>query len=569
MAPIVLEARVKNLIQTEAEWLLEDPIILDGEIAYVRFGNFVNTKAGNGSKKFSQLEYNLEKPAQPVGILKPTDNPGPASEPRFWFAEKGLLPILGLEVTGALGIVLDNGLHYGVANFNIDQTEVLGKIDAVDDATKAAQDLKFINNVNAKWGVVDKDLTPLLTINANDELDAAGLSKELISKIKSPIYDLMFPNTENTKYIYGILDIDGRIVLGVDDRGRVVFESASAPILDNSRYLYAILDSEQKILFAILEDGTLEGTFKKTELELENLRSVLDSNYSILVPCFGDSLTQGHEFMGVTPWPKILQGLVGPQYKIINCGVGGETVPTISFRQGGVPGILTGGFDLPANTAKVEVANLLAIGNNIVSAKAKPGDDVLRPLLQGDGQSINPCIVDGVECTLTFDSNKYYLQRNVPATAPKAVPAGSVIYTKASRNYRKSKAAVYFMGQNGGYTSIAELVEYYKALIEFNGTKDYIIIGLHTGTPAERADLERLMLSEFGLRYFNLRRYFSTEALEDLGLTPTYEDSVAMAAGTFPPSLWLSPTDSVHANTLGNTAIANKVYNIFKQLGTF
>jgi len=119
MLPTVLEARVKNLIQTEAEWLIQDPVILDGEIAYVRFGNFVNTKAGNGTKKFSQLDYNLEKPAQPTGVLKPTDNPGAPNGPRFWFAEKAVYPHIGLEITGDAGIIVDNGESYSAANFNV------------------------------------------------------------------------------------------------------------------------------------------------------------------------------------------------------------------------------------------------------------------------------------------------------------------------------------------------------------------------------------------------------------------------------------------------------------------
>jgi|GEM_PF-2543588 len=130
MPPIVLEARVKNLIQTEAEWLAEDPVILDGEVAYVRFGNFVNTKAGDGVKRFSQLQYNLEKPAQPVGVLKPSDVPGPANSPRFWFAEKGVYPnVGGLEVSGNAGVIIDNGVSYQVANFEIDLAGYASLID--------------------------------------------------------------------------------------------------------------------------------------------------------------------------------------------------------------------------------------------------------------------------------------------------------------------------------------------------------------------------------------------------------------------------------------------------------
>lgn len=52
-----------NLGYTEPEWLIQDPVILDFEVAWVRFGPeedpIYRGKIGFGGKKFSELKYNI------------------------------------------------------------------------------------------------------------------------------------------------------------------------------------------------------------------------------------------------------------------------------------------------------------------------------------------------------------------------------------------------------------------------------------------------------------------------------------------------------------------------------
>ncbi|WP_231424035.1 hypothetical protein [Pedobacter sp. Leaf250] len=210
MLPIVLEARVKNLIQTEAEWLAEDPEILDGEIAYVRFGNFVNTKAGNGSKRFSELQYNLEKPAQPVGVLKPSDQPGPANAPRFWFAEKGIYPNLGLEVTGNAGVIIDNGASYSVANFNIDLTSYpkFSDLDPILHELEIKNESLITPAVYQVSSLEDRLLTTAHP-NPNNKGWGYGLLKNQFSGLFNLISSYLYcrtPGQKVTMYIYATSD---------------------------------------------------------------------------------------------------------------------------------------------------------------------------------------------------------------------------------------------------------------------------------------------------------------------------------------------------------------------------
>lgn len=65
----ILEARVKQKVDTEPNWLANDITILDGEQAFVvNDNNFpVNFKIGDGTKKFSELPYFIGGAILPSG----------------------------------------------------------------------------------------------------------------------------------------------------------------------------------------------------------------------------------------------------------------------------------------------------------------------------------------------------------------------------------------------------------------------------------------------------------------------------------------------------------------------
>lgn len=109
MSTQIIEARVKNLIQTETEWLAANPVILKGEVAYVQFGNQVNTKVGDGIKTFSQLTYNLQVPSAFMGNAQKNTNPGIPLIPSFYFpSETGVYPNFGglsIDIAEGLNII--------------------------------------------------------------------------------------------------------------------------------------------------------------------------------------------------------------------------------------------------------------------------------------------------------------------------------------------------------------------------------------------------------------------------------------------------------------------------------
>jgi lysophospholipase L1-like esterase len=131
---------------------------------------------------------------------------------------------------------------------------------------------------------------------------------------------------------------------------------------------------------------------------------------------------------------------------------------------------------------------------------------------------------------------------------------------------------IIFIGQNGGYDDINDLIAQQRAIIshqkmsELNQGK-FIIVGLHTGTEDSRRELEAAMQAEYGDQYINLRDYMATSGLKDAGIEPTEEDKEMMADGMTPASLMNS--DKLHFNEAGYKLIGNLIYERMDELGYF
>lgn len=84
-----------------------------------------------------------------------------------------------------------------------------------------------------------------------------------------------------------------------------------------------------------------------------------------------------------------------------------------------------------------------------------------------------------------------------------------------SKNYRNADYAILWCWQNGGYTDNDDLVTQLNNMISHLPTDKYLIIGLHIGTATNRSEQEQLLEKTFGDKFFNWRRYVSTNALSD------------------------------------------------------
>lgn len=316
------------------------------------------------------------------------------------------------------------------------------------------------------------------------------------------------------------------------------------------------------------------------KMQRKKIKELAENSDTIQVTNWGDSLTagagssnhtnqetvlnsiklKGYSDLSLTATDSItysimMQNLLGDKYHVTNCGVGGENINTIAARLGANLAYPTQEFTLPIDTTAVNIGNTYfssAWGENIT------------PLLQGEGNSVNPCYVQGIECTLQWTGSNYTIQRVSKGDREITFSVKTPIILSGSKLYRNTKLSVIWCWQNGGYSDDNELIEKLDKIINHVGTQNYLIIGLHSGTAETRQAQEELLSNKYGDKFFNWREYVSTNAMYDFGLSPTEGDLTEMAKGSIPKSLL---HDNVHLCAAGYAILGYKIIERFKDLG--
>jgi hypothetical protein len=352
-------------------------------------------------------------------------------------------------------------------------------------------------------------------------------------------------------------------------------------------------DKELSDYYAGVSDE-LRTNEKEVENKISTAYDKISSDFATYLPgivCWGDSLTVGAGGDG-TNYPKVLKSLIdenlvdkfdayalanayGAAYldtniysldsvTVVNEGVGGETTNTILGRNGAVPFVLDGKLTIPSGTSPV-----------VITFRSENGKSV-APLRQG-GAGVNPVTIAGIEGTLSIEQESYiskdytYYFTRSEAGDEVTVDEGTEINTSASSE-NLDYIPVVFIGQNGGYDDIDDLIAQQRAIINHQTLSEenqgkFIIVGLHTGTAQDRSELEAAMLDEYGDQYINLREYMSTSGLEDAGIEATEEDKEMMKDGMTPTSLMVN--DKLHFNSYGYELIGNLIYQKMDELGYF
>lgn len=353
--------------------------------------------------------------------------------------------------------------------------------------------------------------------------------------------------------------------------------------------LYAICNSKGKVIKSA-KMGVSANTYITTEIEIPSkgvelylnefsnktyplvvnkimIINISKINGKVIVSCWGDSLTRG---VGVgssysKAFPYVLYGLLDGR-EVINCGVGGENTVNIASRQGGLPNIVKP-FTIPADTNKLEIELTNIYGDS--AGILLQGGSALDPITVKYVMTaqINPCSINGVEGTLTYENGKYYFSRSEKGESV-IVSRPTTLITYAMKSMRDN-INIIWLGTNGGFSTSSELIEYIDAMIDYMTpiNKKYIVFGIHhlVSTVTETFEMiEKNMTLHFGRHYINQRKYMLEYGLSDAGITPTVEDTTAISQGKIPPSLLY---DDVHYNDKGYNIIATLAYERGKELG--
>lgn len=327
----------------------------------------------------------------------------------------------------------------------------------------------------------------------------------------------------------------------------------------NEKKITAVNDSQLEQMRLDYEREAEEEERERLEKEahFESIREDIPG-----IVCWGDDMTYGKGGINFS-YPFVLENLLldnGYSLPVFNNGVSGEDSLTVLGRAGAIP-YVTNNFKIENHT-----------DINELSIRSSYNGEEVNPLLRKRNPGINPCSIKGVSGTLyglvaSSDLDKvyqfYFARSNTGETV--MVSDGTEIVTNGTtyRDYINIVA----IGENGGYTSNEVLVDQYLRFVEYlKGSKNgesYLFLGITKGSAEENKELENEMSINFGEHYINLREYLSTNAMKDLGITPTEEDNKMMAEGRVPRSLKF---DENTLNDDGYRAVGQLVYKKLTEL---
>lgn len=320
-----------------------------------------------------------------------------------------------------------------------------------------------------------------------------------------------------------------------------------------------------------------------------------DEDKSKVVVCWGDSLTAPHVSGGIRStikklikgddsYPSILEDKLGKGYRVVNCGVGGETTLSIMGRQGAFPIKLA--HDIIIFNSEKSKFNKFIGNSDITVFESTFNNEKATPLIQSgwnetSSSNFNPCIINGKPFTIKSESQfwredgkyqfeyNYFIESNEIATKTDTLKKGSIIETNAMQKLRNVYANVFFMGQNGGFKDASELIAQYKAMIKYSNCDKYIIIGYHKPNGSmpninRMMEMEDSLTNAFGNHYINLRSYLVKDGLKDADLTPSQIDTDSIMQNQVPLQLLI---DGTHFTSIGYALVGKLVAKRFKELG--
>jgi hypothetical protein len=322
---------------------------------------------------------------------------------------------------------------------------------------------------------------------------------------------------------------------------------------------------------SIIRDVTTKSSkIYNIEQEIDNIKNNLPtpSESANEVHLWGDSLTDGSGSTSGNDYPSKLQALLGSSYTVKNYGLAGEGCRKIAARRGAVPYYVEP-FTIPASGSVAGVVVKDWEGTTVSNLFMRGGqfDATWYSLSKF---AINPVSINGVLGNLkqTASGASSYTFERLETGSELALTRPTLLSTYGNR-LSENYVDVYWMGTNDSTSpnNYAFMIQYIKYMVERNDCNDrYIVIGLTSKQydSTIESDNDKIR-SEFGRHFLDVRKYLMAYGLQDAGLTPTTDDTNAIASGSVPPSLM--KTDLVHFNDYGYNIIANQVHKKGIELG--
>ena len=295
----------------------------------------------------------------------------------------------------------------------------------------------------------------------------------------------------------------------------------------------------------------------------------------LIVTCFGDSMTEGMGVGESSRYPSVLQGLIGDDYLVQNAGDRGELTTDIMARQGGMSIFTNKSITFAAGQKQVKIGSgtdrgFIADDGRNLAWTSPFGRDLL----------LDKVTINGETYRIKFENYEHssksantYLVREGGTTNLKSVTIqkGSKAVFEVTSVSKSNYCDIYFMGFNGGYSNVDELVAQHKQMIAYHGNDHYIIvIPYNQWDKTANMSMYNKFKAAFGNHAVDLVEYLANGGMEAQGFTPTDEDKENIAAGIVPLSLRLTANKGeIHLNANGYKILAQAVYDHGRKVGLF
>lgn len=258
------------------------------------------------------------------------------------------------------------------------------------------------------------------------------------------------------------------------------------------------------------------------------------------IACWGDSLTEGTMPSG-TPYPSIIQSLLGSDYTVYNLGVNGNASGAVAFREGGIPLQVASNFTIPAS------------GSVEVSLKSTTD---FKSFINTHTFNVT---IEGIAGTLEITDTDSGLTGTGSFTRTSAGDATSVLantYFISSQATHDDNTSIIWVGANDNlnyqYYTLFNIDSMIKILETSQDYPSYIVCSVcmpktydnaSSGSGAWITRINKQLKRSYRSHYVDLNNYLVNQCIYDLGLTPSAGDLTRMSNGAIPEVLF---SDNIH-----------------------
>lgn len=523
------DANIANLLN--AAGFTGDPLALNDAA-------FAETLT-NGTATSAALDVRLTARVPPIVAAAIASNPTVASSAATMAQNTaGLVPVwkattayvAGQRAIAPNGDVVSakvnftSGAAYDPANWNAStQDGRIGAVETVNTAQTARVDDLVASGLGTGWTVLSNDVVAWAVVDASrrrSDLEIAKdgkLTQRVVDSLKARmgvgvLPETLVPEVSAGKVYLNTPSTGGRVLLGT------IAGASNPSLLDPNTVRVDTPSGPQWINAAT---GAARPVFPTL-------------NWT----AWGDSLTYSQATGQANPtWPQIVATNLG--VPVYNGGRQGQASAEIATRQGGLrPLLAVTGDSIPASGS---------VGVTVVSPT-----DGWRP--SGTSLLAMEGTLAGIPGTLYHDAaTQVWTFTRAAAGSATACPA-STPFIGTEGDDKRADNVIIWAGTNNNTQQTAILRDIASMVAWLTPyDKRYLVIGLTTpGNDAVNAALA----AAYGSRFEDLRSYMISSGLSAAGITPTTDDTAAIAANNIPPSLM---TDATHFNQAGYNVIGARI----------